>query len=195
MDTHPTQDAGASPAVPLGRLATTFLLVGATSFGGGLTGYLRRMLVEDRRWLTEEEFLRGLSIAQVVPGPNAINLAIFVGHRFRGIPGSIVCVLAVLLVPLAALAVLAAAWTAWGGVTWVQGTLRALGAFGAGFMAATGLSMFRVARLRGADLATGAAAFATVALLHWPVPLVLGLLIPVSALVHWRDAGTGEGPP
>ncbi|HQR68601.1 MAG TPA: chromate transporter, partial [Thermoanaerobaculia bacterium] len=59
----------------VGELARAFLLVGATSFGGGLTGYLRRALVEERRWLTEEEFLRGLSVAQAVPGPNAVNLA------------------------------------------------------------------------------------------------------------------------
>ena len=177
-----------APPVTLGRLAATFLLVGATSFGGGLTGYLRRSLVEERSWLTEDEFLRGLSVAQVVPGPNAINLAIFVGHRFQGLAGSLVSVLAVLLVPLLALSLLAFSWAAWGGVRQMQGALLGLGAFGAGFMAATGLGMARAARLRGADLLLGAAAFATVALLHWPVLLVLGLLVSLSVLVHWRDA-------
>lgn len=178
--------------VSLADLAGTFLLVGATSFGGGLTGYLRRMLVEKTRWLTNEEFLRGLSVAQVVPGPNAVNLAIFVGHRFHGLLGSCVAVSAVLLVPLVALSALAIAWSTWGSVSGVQGTLKALGAFGAGFMAATGLSMFRAARLRGADLATGAAAFAAVAILRWPVPAVLGALIPVSVWLHRRDAETEE---
>ncbi len=174
--------------VSLGRLARTFLLVGATSFGGGLTGYLRRMLVDERRWLTEEEFLHGLSVAQAVPGPNAVNLAIFVGHRFHGLIGSCVAVSAVLLVPLIALSVLAVAWSTWGEVPGVQGALKTLGAFGAGFMAATGLSMFRAARLRGDDLVTGAVAFAVVAILRWPVPVVLAALIPVSVWLHRRDA-------
>lgn len=178
--------------VSLGRLAGAFLLVGATSFGGGLTGYLRRMLVDERRWLTEEEFLHGLSVAQAVPGPNSVNLAIFVGHRFHGLLGSCVAVSAVLLVPLIALSVLAVAWSTWGGVPGVQGALKTLGAFGAGFMAATGLSMFRAARLRGDDLATGAVAFAVVAILRWPVPVVLAALIPVSVWLHRRDAETEE---
>jgi chromate transporter len=178
--------------VSLGRLARTFLLLGGTSFGGGLTGYLRRTLVDDRRWLTEEEFLRGLSVAQAVPGPNAVNLAIFVGHRFHGLLGSCVAASAVLLVPLVALSALAVAWSTWGLVPGVQGALKTLGAFGAGFMAAMGLSMFRAARLRGADLATGAAAFAAVAILRWPVPAVLATLIPVSVWFHRRDAETEE---
>ena len=85
----------------LGALAWRFLLVGATSFGGGLTGHLRRALVEDRSWLTEDEFLEGLSIAQAVPGPNAINLSIYAGWRLRGGAGALAAAAAVMLVPLA----------------------------------------------------------------------------------------------
>ena len=170
-------------------LARTFLLVGATSFGGGLTGYLRRALVEERHWLTDEEFLRGLSIAQAVPGPNAVNLAVFVGHRFHGVAGSLVAVGSVFLVPLAALSLLAIGWARWGGVPSVAGALGALAAFGAALMASTGIGMFRAARLRKTELLVAAASFAAVALFRLPVPAVLAIFLPLSIWLGWPGPG------
>lgn len=172
-------------------LARTFLLIGATSFGGGLTGYIRRALVEERRWLTEEEFLDGLSIAQAVPGPNAVNLAVFVGHRFHGVAGAMVSVGSVFVVPLAALSLLAVGWSRWGEVPSVAGALKALAAFGAALMTATGIATFRVARLRPAELVLAAVAFAAVALLRFPVPAVLATLLPLSILLQ-RKGPRGE---
>jgi chromate transporter len=173
-------------------LAGTFLLVGATSFGGGLTGYLRRALVEERRWLTEEEFLRGLSIAQAVPGPNAVNLAVFVGHRFHGVPGSLVAVGSVFVVPLAALSLLAVGWARWGAVPSVVGALATLAAFGAALMTSTGIAMFRAAKLRRTELLVAAASFAAVALLRLPVPAVLAIFLPLS--IWLGRSGSGEKP-
>ena len=180
-------------AIPLAELAAAFLVIGATSFGGGLTGYLRKALVVERRWLTEEEFLRGLSVAQTVPGPNAVNLAVFAGYRAHGPAGSAVAVLSVFLVPLLALAILAALWSRWGGVPAVQGALGTLAAFGAGLMAATGMSMFRAARLARKDVLLAAAAFVAVGLLRWPVPAVFAALLPVSLWLHRGDGTAPSG--
>jgi len=177
----------AGPRVSLARLAGTFALVGATSFGGGLTGYLRRTLVEDRRWLAEGEFLEGLSVAQAVPGPNAINLAIFSGWRLHGPAGAVVAVGAVMLVPLIVVSALAAGWSTWAARPHAAGVLRALGAFGVGLMASSGFSMLRAARFGTVDLVLAAAAFAAVAVLHAPVPAVLFGLAALSAL---RPGGT-----
>ena len=181
-----------APAVSMRDLARTFLLVGATSFGGGLTGYLRRALVEERHWLTDEEFLRGLSIAQAVPGPNAVNLAVFVGHRFHGVAGSLVAVGSVFLVPLAALSLLAVGWARWGGVPSVAGALGTLAAFGAALMASTGIGMFRAAKLRKSELLVAAASFAAVALLRLPVPAVLAIFLPLS--IWLGRPGPGKKP-
>ncbi len=190
--TAPPHEGG---RVSLSELAGAFLVVGATSFGGGLTGYLRRALVVERRWLTEEEFLRGFSIAQAVPGPNAVNLAVFVCYRAHGAAGAAVSVVSVFLVPLAALSLLAAGWATWGAVPAVRGALAALAAFGAGLMAATGTSMLRAARLGRADLLLAAAAFAAVGLLRWPVPAVFAALLPVSILLHAGEGGKDDGKP
>ncbi len=173
---------GTGPRVSLARLAGAFALVGATSFGGGLTGYIRRTLVADRRWLTDDEFLDGLSVAQAVPGPNAINLAMFAGWRLHGPLGAAVAVAAVMLVPLAFVSALAVVWSTW--ETWphAAGILRALGAFGVGLMASSGLSMLKAARLRGLDLLLALAAFLGVAVLGVSVPAALFGLAALSAL-------------
>jgi chromate transporter len=150
------------------------------------------MLVEERRWLTSEEFLRGLSIAQAVPGPNAVNLAVFVGHRFHGTLGSMAAVGSVFVVPLAALSLLAVGWARWGGVPSVAGALGALAAFGAALMASTGITMFRAASLRRTETLLAAAAFAAVALLRLPVPAVLAALLPLS--IWLQRSGGGRTP-
>jgi chromate transporter len=166
----------------LGALAWRFLLVGATSFGGGLTGHIRRSLVEDRRWLTEDEFLEGLSIAQAVPGPNAINLSIYAGWRLRGGAGALAAAAAVMLVPLVFVSALAAGWAGGTALPHAAGVLRALGAFGVGLMASSGLTMLRSARFDALDFAIAGAAFAAVALLSAPVPAVLFGFAALSAL-------------
>ena len=173
----------------LGALARRFLLVGATSFGGGLTGHLRRALVEDRGWLTENEFLEGLSVAQAVPGPNAINLSIYAGWRLRGGAGALVAAASVMLVPLVFVSALAAGWAGGTALPRAAGVLRALGAFGVGLMASSGLTMLRAARFDAADLALAAAAFAAVAVFALPVPAVLFGFAALSALRR-RTAGT-----
>ena len=166
----------------LGALAGRFLLVGATSFGGGLTGHLRRALVEDRCWLTEDEFLQGLSVAQAVPGPNAINLSIYAGWRLRGPLGAAVAALSVMLVPLAFVSAIAVGWAGATALPRAAGVLRALGAFGVGLMASSGLTMLRSARFDALDLALAAAAFAAVAFFTLPVPAVLFGFAALSAV-------------
>ncbi len=194
-DEKPAAPLPRSPAVSMRDLAETFLLVGATSFGGGLTGYLRRALVVERRWLSEEEFLRGLSIAQAVPGPNAVNLAVFVGHRFHGVVGSLVAVGSVFVVPLAALSLLAVGWARWGAVPSVAGALGALAAFGAALMASTGIEMFRAAKFRRTELVIAAVSFAAVGVLRLPVPAALAVLLPLSIWLQRSGSARISGGP
>lgn len=73
-----------APSVPLHEIFFTFLLIGATSFGGGVVAYLRNALVLSKRWLDEDEFLTVLEIAQALPGLNATNMSVIVGDRLRG---------------------------------------------------------------------------------------------------------------
>ncbi len=75
----------------------TFLLIGATSFGGGVVAYLRNSLVTTKGWMDEEEFLSALEISQALPGLNATNMSVIVGDRLRGPLGSVAAFLGMTL--------------------------------------------------------------------------------------------------
>ena len=75
------------PAPTLGELASCFLQIALSSFGGGLSAWTRRLVVEQRRWMNDEQFLSALTIARLFPGPNQVNMAIYIGVHFRGLPG------------------------------------------------------------------------------------------------------------
>lgn len=68
----------------LAELFFIFSRLGLTSFGGGLSGWMMREFVHQRRWLSEDEFLSGLALSQAFPGVNVVNLAIWIGYRLRG---------------------------------------------------------------------------------------------------------------
>ena len=69
------------------RLFLIFSRIGLTSFGGGLSGWLLREFVQDRHWISEEDFLNGLSLSQALPGVNVKNMAIWIGYRLVGTSG------------------------------------------------------------------------------------------------------------
>ncbi len=73
--------------VSLWALALAFLKIAMASLGGGLSAWALRVIVEERRWLTEQEFLAAFTICRIVPGPNQVNMAVYVGTHFRGLPG------------------------------------------------------------------------------------------------------------
>jgi chromate transporter len=89
----PTSTELAKPS--LLEIAWTFAVISSISFGGGQKASVRRQVVTDQRWIDDAEFIEGLEIAQVMPGPNILNLAIFCAQRARGIPGAIVATFAV----------------------------------------------------------------------------------------------------
>jgi chromate transporter len=92
----PTQQ----PDVTLLGLAVCFLQISLASFGGGLSAWTQRMVVEQRRWLTNEQFLSAVTISRLFPGPNQVNMAIYVGEHFRGLPGTLAALAGLLGVPL-----------------------------------------------------------------------------------------------
>lgn len=88
-----------APAPGLQQLFTGMLMVALSAFGGGLSAWSQRIIVEQRRWMSNEEFLTGLTVARLFPGPNQINMAVYVGTFFRGLPGALAALAGMLLVP------------------------------------------------------------------------------------------------
>jgi chromate transporter len=79
------------------QIFSAFLVIGATSIGGGVVAYLRSSLVAKHRWIDDPTFVQMLSISQTLPGLNATNMAILVGDRLRGVPGALVAIIAICL--------------------------------------------------------------------------------------------------
>jgi chromate transporter len=80
--------------------------VALSSFGGGLSAWSERIVVEERQWMNQEEFMTGLTVARLFPGPNQINMAVYIGSRFRGLSGAIAALSGILLLPFSVLMLL-----------------------------------------------------------------------------------------
>jgi chromate transporter len=168
----------------LGELYRGFLHAGARGFGGVLP-WARRMLVEERRWLTAAEFTDLFSLCNFLPGPNTINMSVVIGARFHGIAGALTALAGILTLPLAAVLVLALLYDRFGHLPGIDALLRGVGAAAGGLVLATGVKM--AAGLPRTTRALGflAVAFVAIGLLRWPLVPVLFTLAPLSVLAAW----------
>ena len=176
--------AGA-PRVALGDLYRAFLGVGARGFGGVLP-WARRMLVEERRWLSAAEFTDLFGLCNFLPGPNTVNLSIIVGGRFHGVRGALVALTGLLTLPLAIVCTLAALYARFGQLPGLEALLRGVGAAAAGLVLATGLKMAAPLARTPRALAFLVVTFVAIAVLRWPLVPVLLTLAPLSVLAAWR---------
>jgi chromate transporter len=180
---------GAAPSVPFRDAARFWLALGFVNVGGpsGQIAMMHEQLVERRRWIDEERFLHALSFCTLLPGPEAQQLAIYVGWLLHGTPGGLVAGVGFVLPSAFLVGALAWAYAAHGDVAWVSGVFAGLGA---GVLGLVGSALLRVGaralsgRIAGA---LAAASFLAVFLVGVPFPLVVacaaiaGLLaLPVS---------------
>ena len=111
------------------------LFVGFTTLAlqgfGGVLPVAQQTLCERKRWLTREEFLEMLAVAQVLPGPNICNLALMVGDRFFGWRGAAAALLGMMLVPMLVVLTVAALYSSFSTNPVVAGALRGMGAVSA----------------------------------------------------------------
>ena len=77
--------------------------VALSSFGGGLSAWSERIVVEDKAWMSKQEFITGLTVARLFPGPNQINMSIYIGSHFRGLGGALAALAGILLLPCSVL--------------------------------------------------------------------------------------------
>jgi len=165
----------ATPESPR-ALFVTFTLLALQGFGGVLA-VAQRVLVEERRWLTNAQFVDILAIGQVLPGPNVCNVALMVGDRFFGSRGAFAALAGMMTVPLVIVLVLTAVYAEFASVPVVAGALKGMGAVAAGLIGGTALKLLEA--LRGNPVGLPAAAvlgfamFGLVALLRWPLAWVL----------------------
>src|SRR5229473_8325149 len=128
--TAPVTDAREVVPVPFAKFCGYFLWLGTTGFGGpiALAGYMQRDLVERRRWVSREDYLEGLALAQLAPGPLEAQLAIYLGYLRGGTLGASVVGVAFVLPSFLMVLGLSAAYVRYGGLPWMQGMFYGIGA-------------------------------------------------------------------
>lgn len=163
-----------------------FSSVGLSGFGGVLP-FARRMLVEQRRWMTAEEFNAQLGLCQFLPGPNVVNLAVIVGKRSQGLAGAIVAPVGLLAGPIAIVLLLALLYDAYGNLPVAQSMLRGIAAVGAGLLFAMAWRMGSAIRDKAAFLPFVVLVVAGIAWLRWPMLWVMLAGLALSGgLAYWR---------
>ncbi len=166
-------------------LFTAYFQVGISSFGGA-NAWARRMLVEKRGWLTDREFAERLGLGQVLPGPNAMNTAIIVGHGFCGLRGAAAAVAGLFAGPLLILSSLCLLYDRFGHLGMVRGALAGVASAAAGMMLGTAFKMVRGARPSTPMVVVGVAALG-LALWRVPLPWIILCLAPLGVLAAYRE--------
>src|SRR5438045_3090274 len=145
-------------------LVNYFLLLGATKFGGpiALAGAMQRDLVDERKWITREEYLRGLALAQLAPGPLAAQLAMYIGWVKGGIAGATLVGAAFVLPSFVMVLALSWLYVHFHGLGWMQAVFYGVGAAVIGIIARSVVKLSRMTLGRDALLWTLFAASAIV---------------------------------
>ncbi len=164
-----------------------FAQIAVSAFGGALP-WARRILVEDRGWLSGEDFTDLLALCQFLPGPNVVNLSIAVGARFRGAAGAAAAFLGLMATPVVLITALGLLYLKFGQIESLRGVFSALGASAAGLVIATAAKMAEpFVRSRPVTaIPVIVAGFVLAGLLGWSLPLVLAVLAPISIALAWR---------
>lgn len=182
-----TGDQPATAEVTARDLFLGFLKVGIQGFGGVLP-WARRMIVEERHWLSEVEFTDLLSLCQLLPGPNIVNVSVALGHRFAGLVGAVAAVTGLLAAPFCIVLSLGMLYAAYGNGETLGGVFRNLGAAAAGLVVATTWKVAKPYIKRPEAQVVAVAAFVAVVGFGWQLIYVVLVLTPVSVAWVWRLA-------
>jgi chromate transporter len=182
-----TKDHLAAAEVTARELFVGFLKVGIQGFGGVLP-WARRMIVEERHWLSEVDFVDLLSLCQLLPGPNIVNLTVALGNRFAGPLGALAGLAGLLAAPFAIVLGLGMLYAAYGNSETLGGVFRNLGAAAAGLVLATAWKVAKPYVSRPEAMIVAAVAFAAVVVFACPLVYVVVVLAPLSIAWAWRLA-------
>jgi len=179
--------------VGLLEIFRAFVLLGATSFGGGVVAYLRDALVVREKWMDDETFLAGLELSQMLPGLNATNMSVYVGERLRGAPGAVVACLGMMLPGTIVVMALGVLLTGHGRLLDVSTVLLGVGAAAVGLLLETTWKIGRPVLQRPVDFAIAGATFVAIAAFKLSLVVVIPILGPLAVWLY-RPAAAGRGP-
>ena len=179
--------AAAVPLRPsLSELFIAYALISLYGFGGVLA-WSRRMMVEERRWLSPEQFNEAYALCSFLPGPNIVNFSVIFGSRVRGPLGGLVALVGLLGPPMALIIVIGALYAHYGDLPALRRALIGVTAAAAGLIVSTvakmALPLFRNRAVGGPVIAL--ATFGAIGIAQWPLPIVLVVVLPISLALAW----------
>jgi chromate transporter len=171
--------------VSLVELAWTFNHIALASFGGGLSAWSREVLVVEKHWMGEEEFLSAMTMCRILPGANQVNMAVFVGSKMGGVLGVGAALFGLCLMPVIFVLAMGYLYFRFKEVPSVKGILHGAST------AAVALTLTMVIKT-GQKCLTGVvpvllfvATFFLNGVLRWPLLVALAILAPLSLIWAW----------
>jgi chromate transporter len=168
------------------ELFRAFSAVSLSGFGGALP-WARRKIVEQKRWMSTQEFNEAFALSQFLPGPNVVNFSVVFGSRFGGAAGAAVALAGLMGPPLVIVTVLAILYARYGDLETLGRILSGIAAAAAGLLIAVVAKMAAplfVKRWNSGPV-IAILAFVGVAIMQWPLPWVFAVLAPVSVALAW----------
>jgi chromate transporter len=188
-------EAGATPQVSmepnvrpsLPAIFGCFFVIGSQSFGGGTSAWIRREVVTKRGWLSDKQFLSSLAVCQIAPGPNPMNMAVFLGCMMRGTIGALTAFIGLMVCPVVLCLALGALYLANRHLPAFEILLGGLGAVAIGMNVANGIRLTRknIRRLR--QVLMIAIVTLSVGICHFPLFYVLLFVVPVAIFVEAKN--------
>jgi chromate transporter len=185
----PDSEPSSSPQQVTPSLSDLFIAFATISLSGfgGVLAWSRRMMVEERKWLTAEQFNEAYALCSFLPGPNIVNFSVVFGSRFRGPLGGAVALSGLLGPPMLLVIIIGVIYAHYGDLPVLRRMLTGVASAAAGLMMATVAKMagplFHNRAIVGPLIAI--ATFVAIGIMHWPLPLVLIVLVPVSIGFAW----------
>jgi chromate transporter len=176
-----------APRVPLTALGAVFFRLGVTSFGGGTAAWIHRELVERRGWLSEDAYLTGLTVAQILPGANPVNLALYFGLHLRGSAGAGVAALGLLAPSFTFILLLGALYNRFADAPSFHAVLAGLAVVGIAVTYSVGVKVAQRLRRDVTTAVIAIAVFVAVGVLHWPMVPIVVVMGPLSVALARRQ--------
>jgi chromate transporter len=174
------------PVPTLFDLLIAFSVISLSGFGGVLY-WSRRMMVEERKWLTADEFNEAYALCNFLPGPNIVNFSVVFGRRIAGTAGALVALVGLLGPPFLIVIFFGILYANYGTIDALQRMFVGVAAAAAGLTVSTTIKMLQplLQERLGTPHLMALLAFVGVGVLRWPIYWVLGVLMPVSIAVAW----------
>lgn len=179
----------ASPVANVPSCRTLFIefaRMGLSGFGGVLP-FARAGIVDRNRWLSNTEFAEMLSLGQVLPGPNIVNLSVMLGYRYHGVRGAAAAMGGLVLVPAVLLLLIVMLYDHFSALSLVQNLLKGMAAVAAGLVLSTAVKLSQGQSRTWRTIGIGLAVFLAIGVLQWPLVPVMLVLMPVALVLEWRS--------